>query len=397
MRAADFGTNSPGRLTATLAGALAFIPAPAPRRIELDGSTIKLLGRSEHRFGELVGAARRTVAPWLLSVPLLRKEAILSSQIEGTIATPEQLALLDVGTEPQTPDAREVHNFVQATEQALKAVEGGGPIASRLLLQTHRVLMSGVRGERERPGEFRNTQNWIGGPGQDIGAARFVPPPHVDVPALMTDLEHLINEDQPELPHVVRAAIAHYQFETIHPFRDGNGRIGRLLITLLLIRDGLLSGPLVPVSIAFERRRQEYADRLLAVSQTGQWIAWIRFFAECLIESTEAAMTQVEGLTRLRDEWHERFQSARSSALLIKLLDSLFRTSAITISGAAELLKVTPASASSNIQKLVRGGILREVTGRVRDRVYVAPDVLRFMASESREARIPDRESSSGG
>ena len=158
------------------------------------------------------------------------------------------------------------------------------------------------------------------------------------------DFERLINEDQPELPHVVRAAIAHYQFEAIHPFRDGNGRIGRLLITLMLIRDGVLSGPLVPVSIAFERRRREYADHLLAVSRTGEWIPWIRFFPECMIESTEAAIAQVERLTELRAQWHSQFQSARSSALLLKLVDDLFRRPATTIIGAAHLLSVTTAA-----------------------------------------------------
>lgn len=383
MRAEDFTAKAPGRLTRTIGEAISFVPHPAPRALPLDGATIKLLGRSEHRFGELVGAARRAVAPWILGFPLLRKEAILSSQIEGTIATPEQLVLLDVGTEPQTADAREVQNFVEATEHALRAVESGDPITGRLLLQTHRILMTDVRGDRERPGEYRDTQNWIGRPGQEIQAARFVPPPHLELPALIGDLEHLVNDDQPELPHIARAAIAHYQFEAIHPFRDGNGRIGRLLITLLLIRDGLLSGPFVPVSVAFERRRDEYADHLLAVSRTGDWLPWLRFFAECMIESTEVAIQHVEILTQLRDEWHARFQDTRSSARLLKLLDDLFKHPATTITRTSHLLKVTPASASANIEKLVEAGILKEITGRVRDRVYLAPDILKVMRADS--------------
>lgn len=367
------------------------MPSTAPRHLPLDGATIKLLGRTEHRFGELVGAARRAVAPWLLSTSLLRKEAILSSRIEGTIATPEQLALLDVSTEPQTPDAGEVGNFVRATEHALERVSQQEAITRRMLLDTHRILMTGVRGDRERPGEFRDTQNFIASAGQDFGSARYVPPPHVEMAPLIADLERLINEDQPELPHIVRAAIAHYQFEAIHPFRDGNGRIGRLLITLMRIRDGVLSGPLVPVSIAFERRRSEYADQLLGVSRTGEWIPWIRFFAECMIESTEAAITQVERLTELRARWHAQFQSARSSALLLKLIDDLFRRPATTIMGAAHLLDVTPASASANIAKLVYAGILKEVTGRVRDRIYLAPDLLRVMSIEDKSPAPTER------
>jgi len=361
---------------------MAFVPAPAPRTLALDGPTIRLLARAEHRLGALGGATSRLVNPYLVGAQLLRKEAILSSRIEETIATPEQIALVELGAEPRSPDAREVGNFVRATEHALARVQAGEPILNRLLLETHAILLTGVRGERERPGEFRTSQNFIGS-SADIHAARFVPPPHVELPALLADIERFINEDVAELPLLVRMAVAHYQFETIHPFRDGNGRIGRLVIMLMLVRDGLLPGPLLPISSAFERRRDAYNDHLLAVSMRGDWTAWVAFFLECVAESADEALALVSALDALRSAWYARFQSARSSALLLKLIDSLFARPAISIGEATRLLGVTPASASSNIAKLVDAGIVREITGRTRDRIYLAQRIIDVMSDRN--------------
>lgn len=357
----------------------------------LDGKTVRVLARAEHRLGTLGGAAGRLVNPYLVGAQLLRREAILSSRIEQTIATPEQVALFELGAEQRNPDAREVGNFVRATEHALGRVQAGDPIVSRLLLDTHRILMTGVRGDRERPGEFRTGQNFIGR-SPDIRDARFVPPPHLELPALLGDLERLINEDAGDLPLLVRIAIAHYQFEAIHPFRDGNGRIGRLLIVLMLVRDGLLPGPLLPVSSAFERRREDYTDHLLRVSTTGEWTNWVRFFLEGVAESADEALLLVVRLEALRVSWHSKLQSARSSALLLKLVDALFARPATTIGEATALLGVTPASASANIARLESLGILREITGRTRDRVYVARDILDLMGDGG--AASPQSESS---
>lgn len=354
---------------------MAFVPLPAPRSLSLDGPTIRTLARAEHRLGALAGASRGLPNPYLVGAPLLRREAILSSRIEETIATPEQIALVELGAEPRTVDEREVGNFVRATEHALAHVQAGEPITSRLLLDTHRILLTGVRGERERPGEFRTAQNFIGS-SSDIHAARFVPPPHLELPSLLTDLERFVNEDVRAMPLLVRIAIAHYQFETIHPFRDGNGRIGRLLIMLMLVREALLPGPLLPISSAFEHRRGTYNDRLLAVSVSGEWTGWLRFFLESVAETADEALRLVETLDALRAAWYSRFQSARSSALLLKLVDSLFVRPATSIGETTKLLGVTPASASANIAKLVDAGILREITGRTRDRVYLAQAII---------------------
>jgi Fic family protein len=308
----------------------------------------------------------------------MRQEALSSSRIEGTRATPEDIALLDVDATPKTEDAREVGNFIDATSYALDQIREGMPLTGRLLLAVHQRLMSGVWGDRERPGQYRDAQNFIAAPSGRIGDARFVPPPHTALPDLLRDFEQLINDAQPELPPLVRAGIAHYQFETIHPFRDGNGRIGRLIVSLLLIRDGLLPGPLLPLSVALEKRRTAYTDYLLRVSTHGDWTAWIDFFLGGIIESATDAIAQVDAVIQLRARWHASVQTARSSALLVKLIDHIFQQPAITIRGAADIMGVTVPAAERNVAKLVNAGIVKEATGQARNRIFVAPDVLRF-------------------
>ena len=342
----------------------------------MSGALARLLGLAERRLGELAGAAAQALNPHLVSAPLLRQEALLSSRIEGTVATPEQLVLLESGAEPPSADTSEVANFVRATHFALERLAAGDVIAGPPLREAHRRLLTGVRGDRERPGEYRDAQNFIGSSGGGIQAARFVPPPPLEVPRLMSDLERYLHEDLPDLPDLLRTAVAHYQFETIHPFRDGNGRIGRLLVALLLVRDQVLPGPLLPISVAIERRRIEYADALLAVSMHAEWERWLRFFLECTVETAELALRQVKGLAALREEWRAIFLTARTSGLMLKLVDHLFQRPALTMTMVRDLLGVTHATASARLRELETAGIVREVTGRTRDRVYVAPRIL---------------------
>lgn len=387
MRPADFSSSAPGRFAPTFGDAVALIPNAAPRVVPLSGSLAKLLGLAERRLGELAGAASQAVNPHLVSAPLLRQEALLSSRIEGTIATPEQLALLETGRDPSTPDIGEVGNFVRATEFALSRLREGDHIAGPLLRDAHRLLLTGVRGNRERPGEYRDPQNFIGSHG-DIRSARFVPPPPLEVPGLMADLERYLHEELPALPDLLRAALAHYQFETIHPFRDGNGRIGRLLVMLLLVRDQVLPGPLLPISVALERRRSEYVDALLAVSMDGAWDRWLRFFLECTVEAAELALRQVHGLAELRAEWRKTFLTARTSGLMLKLVDHVFQQPALTMASVRELLDVSHATASARIRDLQQAGIVHEVTGRTRDRVYVAPRILAVVGGGTSQAPV---------
>jgi Fic family protein len=392
MDPARFTASSPGHLVPTFGGVLAFVPAPLPRTLDLDLATVRLLSTAERRLGALGGATGRLLNPWLLAAPFLRQEAILSSRIEGTITTPEQLALLEVvgatsGEAAPEADTQEVANFVRATEHALRELDRL-PVSVRLLRDTHRILMTGVRGNRERPGELRDAQNFIGAE-SDIRRARFVPPPHTELPALLDDFERYANDPDPELPLLVRVALLHYQFETIHPFRDGNGRIGRLLVLLLLLRDGALPAPLLPVSTYLERHRERYMDLLLAVSVDGAWLPWVRFFLEAIAESATHASAQVGGLLALRDLWHARLHAMRSSALLLKLVDALFQAPALSIGQAAVVMDVTHAAASANVQKLVEAGILTEVTGRRRGRVFLAPEILRYVRGEVPSASPP--------
>lgn len=395
MDPARFTASSPGRLVPTFGGVQAFVPAPLPDTLDLDLATIRLLSTAERRLGALGGATGRLVNPWLLAAPFLRQEAILSSRIEGTITTPERLALLEVAGEAAgtadaaagESDTREVANFVRATEHALREL-ARLPVSVRLLRDTHRILMTGVRGDRERPGELRDAQNFIGTV-TDIRRARFVPPPHTELSRLLDDFERYANDPEPELPLLVRVALLHYQFETIHPFRDGNGRIGRLLILLVLLRDGALPAPLLPVSTYLERHRERYMDLLLAVSTEGAWLPWVGFFLEAVAESAAHASAQVDGLLALRDRWHARLQAMRSSALLLKLVDSLFQTPALSVGQTATLLGVTHAAASANVRKLVDAGILTEVTGRQRGRVFLAPEILRYVRGEVPSAAPP--------
>jgi Fic family protein len=387
----------------TVDGVTAFVPNPLPREIDLEPPLIHLLVRAERSLGRLDGVTARLVNPYLLGSPLLRREAILSSRIEGTITTPEDLVLFEAGTPPpqeqRSQDALEVSNYVKAMQYALKRVRTL-PISLRLITEIHNVLMRDVRGGESQPGEFRTSQNFVGHKGAKITEARFVPPP---VPEMKTAL-HAFEKYLHLEPHVgtgdlasgprddispllVRLALAHYQFETIHPFRDGNGRVGRLLIPLLLISHDRLREPLLYMSAYFERHRSAYYDHLLTLSQTGQWTPWVEYFLRGVEETALESIDEAEALIALRDEWHERFQSARSSALLLKLIDHLFKSPSITIRRAASLLKVTSVSASHNVNKLVDAGILTERTGRKWGRIFVARDILKFMDRRTPRAR----------
>ena len=381
-----FSPLSPGRLVATSDGAAAFVPAPLPPSLQLALETIGLLAEAERELGRLAGAAGRLLNPYLVSSPLLHREAIVSSRIEGTVATPHDVLVLEAADAVVPPLAsgleptREVLNYVRALEHGIARLSDL-PLCIRLISELHGVLLEGVRGNRERPGELRTVQNWIETRGSSIHEARFVPPPPVEMRQALDDLERYLNEEHSPtaLPLLIKVALAHYQFEAIHPFRDGNGRVGRLLITLSLVANGLIRDPLLYMSAYFERSRFEYADRMLAVSTTGEWDGWIRFFLRGVAESARDGLRQTEGLLALRERYQAQFQSARSSGLLQKLVDHLFRRPSVTIGDVARVLGITFASASASVRKLVEAGVLEEATGRKRDQVFVASEIVRFI------------------
>jgi len=305
--------------------------------------------------------------------------------MEGTITTPEQLVLLEaeeadaVRRPSADEDTTEVLNYVRAMQHALGRLQSL-PISLRLIQEIHRVLLSGVRGDREDPGAFRRSQNFIGtGIGSRIEDARFVPPPINHLDDCLNQFEAYLHDDSLEDPFLVQLALAHYQFETIHPFRDGNGRVGRLLIPLLMIAKDRLDAPILYLSAYFERNRDAYVDLLLEVSQKGSWVRWIDFFLDGVTESARESTRQATALLELRQQYHRRFQAYRSSARVIRLIDELFQSPSITIRRAAAILDITPQGAANNIHKLEEAGVIREITGGGRNQVFVADRILAFM------------------
>lgn len=385
MKSSDFSADSPGRLVPTIGGVAAFVPHPLPEEVPLDSTSIVLLGRAEHALGRLVGTTGRLVNPYLVGSPLLHREAILSSRIEGTITTPEQLVLLEAtkdlpGSERDIDeDTREVGNYVVAMRRGLKRLKEI-PVCLRLIQDIHRDLLDGVRGNADRPGEFRVSQNWIGVRRSDpIQEARYVPPPSKEMTQGLHAFEEYLHQAHPKLPNLVKLALIHYQFEAIHPFRDGNGRIGRLLIPLLLCSQQTMSEPVLYLSSFFERQRDEYVDHLLRVSTRGDWTGWIQFFLTAIESCATESLQKAEGLEALRSKYQRVFHSKRSSALVLKLIDYLFRRPSTTIKRSAKALEVTEAAAAGIIRKLVIARILKKVTPGKRNQVFVAPGILAFM------------------
>lgn len=392
MQVTDFQADSPGRLVPIEGGLFAFVPSRMPRELPMRGSVVHVLSEADYALGQLAGASRRLVNPYLIGQPLLRREAILSSRIEGTYTTPEQLALLEAGMPPSDEsargDTREVLNYIHAMEHGLKLLKKL-PVSLRLVIELHRVLLEGVRGGQDRPGEFRTVQNYIGAKNAPASAARFVPPPVIEMNEALRQWESDLHLDADPLPILVRLAVAHYQFEAIHPFRDGNGRLGRLLIPLLLCERQRLLEPILYMSAYFDKYRDEYVDGLLRVSTHGDWEAWIGFFLRGVAVCARESRSLAEELLALRDRYHDSVRSARSSALLGTLIDALFKVPTMTISQAAGLLKVTPASASSNLRKLAELGIVEEVSGRTRGQLFLAKEIVGFIGRDFSEARGP--------
>jgi Fic family protein len=383
MQDADFTVDAPGRLVPIPEGGSAFVPAPLPPRLMLDTATANLLAEARGAVGELAGVGRQLPDPHLLISPFLRREAITSSRIEGTYATAEELVLFEAedSKPPPKPDVREVANYVRAMEHGLRRLDSL-PICSRFIRELHRILMEGVRGQEERPGEFRTVQNVIGRRGDPIEKARFAPPPPAEMLSGMDELERYIAEGN-DLHILVRTALVHYQFEAIHPFRDGNGRLGRLLASLLFCERKLLPEPLLYLSSFFDRNVDEYRDRLLAVSQQGDWSGWVSLFLRAVQEQSLDAIARACRLLTLWERWRRETQSARSSALLPKLVDALFATPALTIPKAGRIMGVTYAAAQRNVRKLVDAGILRPASDATYNKVYVADEIIKIVAMET--------------
>lgn len=362
-----------GRAVKTLGnhGYWAYHPAALPRSLELTSQTVMLLSEADRALGRLAGAGRLLPNPHLLLQPYIAREAIASSRIEGTQASLSDVFDAQARNTAEGP-VREVTNYIEALEHGLGRLPDL-PVSRRLLREVHEILLSDVRGQERLPGEIRRSQNWIGSPDNRPETALFVPPP-VDVmePALDA-LERYIHAAN-QLPPLIEIALVHYQFETIHPFLDGNGRLGRLLIVFLLIERGLLSEPLLYLSAYFERRRSDYYDRLQAVRERGQMAEWIDFFLVGIAEQASDAMSRAETLSDLRESYRQRMAGDRSRA--VELVDLVFENPVLVANKVAERLEVTVQSALNHIRKLEAEGILEEVAGVPgRSKRWIARDV----------------------
>lgn len=377
MRAEDFTPESPGRLVRTDHNALAFVPGNLPDRLDFDLPLVTLLADATLALGTLDGLGRALRNPYLLIRPFLRREAVASSRIEGTIATLGQLLLFEESDAKlhSPPDVEEVANYVRALEHGL-ARPAERPPSLGLIREVHDLLMRGVRGSDKRPGEFRTVQNFIGRRGDRIESARFVPPPPGELPGLLAGIEHDLARPG-DLPPLVRIAMVHYQFEAIHPFLDGNGRVGRLLIPLMLADWEVMTYPqLLQLSDEIDRDRRGYLDGLLLVSQRGDWAGWLRYFLDAVRVQARRATKLGSAVLDLRERYRAEFQAGRGSVRLLGLIDGLFERPTLTVTRAAERAGVSFPTAQGLVDRLVDVGILTEVTGRRRDRVYLASPIL---------------------
>ncbi|NUQ37778.1 MAG: Fic family protein [Caldilineales bacterium] len=379
MNPETFKPGHPGRLVRIgggLGSCWAYVPDPLPPRIDWGSTLLTVLSAADRALGRLAGIGLNLPNPHLLIGPFMRREAVLSSRIEGTQASLSDLVLFEAvpEAEPRVADVREVYNYVRALEYGLSRLSTL-PMSLRLVREMHRLLMQDVRGNSANPGEFRTVQNWIGPPGGSISHATYVPPPPNElVPALNAFESYLHTKS--ELPPLVRLAMVHYQFEAIHPFLDGNGRIGRLLISLLLIDWGLLPLPLLYLSAYFERRRQQYYELLLAVSERGAWREWLLFFLRGVTEQAQDASIKAKGLQDLHEDWRKRLAVLGRSNLPLRLTDHLFARPVITIPQAQQVLKVTYLSAQRAIERLVEAGVLTQLGESSYGRTYVAGEIL---------------------
>lgn len=362
----------------------AFLPSPLPPRppVAIDGGMQGLLDRANQELGRLDGVTLLLPDPDQFLYSYVRKEAVLSSQIEGTQSSLSDLLLFEHDVAPGVPrdDVEETSNYVAAMNHGLRRLAEGFPLSLRLIREVHAVLLSGAHGAGKAPGEFRRTQNWIGG--TRPGNARYVPPPANEVMPAMSDLEKFLHDDPAPTPVLIKAALAHAQFETIHPFLDGNGRVGRLLITLLLClpEERVLSRPLMYLSLYLKSHRDVYYEHLQRIRTDGDWEPWVRFFLEGVIEvaqgATETIRRSVELIEQDRARVHGLGRASGSAALVH---DLAVREIVLTIPWTARSINVSEPTAAKSLAHLVSLGVVDEITGRARNKVFVYREYLNLL------------------
>lgn len=360
----------------------AFVPNPLPPNppLQMDGRLNQALAEAMLALGRLDGISSLLPDPDRFLYAYVRKEAVLSSQIEGTQSSLSDLLLYELEESPGSPidDVVEVSNHVAAMEHGLERLDGGFPLASRLIREIHGELLSRGRGSSKTPGEFRTSQNWIGG--TRPGNAHFVPPPHSAVPDCMTALEKFLNDRHDGLPPLIRAGLAHVQFETIHPFLDGNGRVGRLLITFQLCNDSVLGEPMLYLSLYFKQHREVYYNLLTHVRETGDWETWLEFFLEGVIETAGAAVDTAHRLLMMLDADRETLErQGRRVGSVLRVHEALANKVILSLTGIRKLTGLSFPAASAAMDILVEQGIAREFTGRRRARLFAYEEYLAIL------------------
>lgn len=380
MNPQDFLPNAPGRPIRNKLGYWAFIPDPLPPQITWSPGLVTILGEAERSLARLAEIGSRFPNPYLMVQPFIRQEAVLSSRVEGTRTSLSELYTYEALRSSTIPDAGEVYNYVVALKYGLQRLNSL-PMSLRLIRELHARLMERVQTELITPGEFRRSQNWIGPPGSTLETVLYVPPPVDVMHHALDQLEKFLHEPT-DLPALVRLALIHYQFEVIHPFLDGNGRLGRLLLVLLLCEWKLLPLPLLYLSAYFEAHRLEYYNRLLGVSQRGEWHHWLEFFLTGVRDQARTAALRVHGLQTLQARYYDQLKTERDAERLMQVIDFLIGHPIVTVRQVQVGLGFSDYKiAQRYMQKLESAGILREVTGRARNRVYRVDQIMHAISA----------------
>lgn len=343
-----------------------------------DESIDELLEEASLKLGELNSFSRFVPNTDMFIIMHIFKEAVVSSRIEGTRTNIEEAFSEEEEIDPEKRDDwQDVNNYVKAMNQAIHELQSI-PLSNRLIRNTHKILLSGSRGEHKNPGEFRRSQNWIGG--ASLADAVFIPPAHHELQDLLTDFEQFLNNTAIKIPHLIRIAVAHYQFETIHPFLDGNGRIGRLLITLYLVSSGILDRPLLYLSEFFEKNKSLYYDNLTRVRMKNDLGQWLKFFLTGVIQTSENASTTLKKIIDMKSELEKEkiMQMGKRSKQALELLYYLFQKPVVNVKDVQKATGLSPRSANELVQVFVENGILLETTGYQRNRVFTFDEYIRL-------------------
>lgn len=373
----DINNSVSGKVVKSITGYNYFVPNPLPPKITWTNALVTNLSRANYIFGMLAREGNNISNPYVLMRPFVTREAVLSSKIEGTQATLGEILAEEVGAhvDRNSGELKEVKNYISALEYGLELL-GDLPLCMRLIRKVHAKLMDGARGSHTTPGEIRKTQNWIGTPGCMLNAAKYIPPAPEVLSECLDEFEKFLHDRT--LPLLVHIALCHYQFEAIHPFLDGNGRIGRLLISLLLVERKVLSSPILYLSAFFEATRDEYYKQLYNVSSSGSWQEWLLYFLNGVATQSQDILSRIERMNALIVEWEESIRS-NHSVVLREIIKYFSINPYLTIKKIAQKLNIAFTTAQRAIEKLENLGIVSQTSPGLRDRVYCATKILAIL------------------